>query len=281
LTPARLIVGPAVAPASGSAIPSGDPDWYRVVYNLAVLRANRAARSPVTAWVDHQDAYRDALLVVLEAAGEAGRPRSRLTREGRRRRRFLRTDAEPSALVILAGLLAVDERLRTAAPARARVRTAGRRRLRRAAQRIGRTLVWPFAARARILTRLAAGRPPAPAAIVRNVERRRHLAARVHYNLACYHAAQANMVDLRAGTDADETERALDALERFTWRAEADELATTLPWARCDPTLAVLRQRRPEQFDAIVPPTGESVTPSPPAGDHAQTRPRPRPAEPR
>jgi hypothetical protein len=86
--------------------PLNNPDWYRVVYNLAVLRANRASR-PRSRKCDEKDlkaAENDARMLVEKGREQAGRFSSRFGRANRELRRFLLENVVPSAELLLEGV---------------------------------------------------------------------------------------------------------------------------------------------------------------------------------
>jgi hypothetical protein len=80
--------------------------------------------------------------------------------------------------------------------------------------------------------------------VIKAVKQRDGLAPRVHYNLACYHARRAaQAIAAQNPEQADrEAAEALDALERFAWVAEPDEMVRTLEWALDDPALKSVRR---------------------------------------
>lgn len=83
-----------------------NPDWYRVVYNLAALRANRAAKGDSTERHGRDLEYAGvaASRLIKEGTRQARHVRLRLGRTNRARRRFFVHTVVPSARLLLVGV---------------------------------------------------------------------------------------------------------------------------------------------------------------------------------
>jgi hypothetical protein len=215
--------------------PAADnPDWYRVLYNLGVLRANSLVAMRVEATANEPPrpelldrAQADTTELVYHATRGARWWRNRSTRPRRVLRRFLRSTMEPSAVILMAGVLAERQGDQKT--------TFDERSVRR---------------RGQLLRRLRRGVLIRPSRLMEYIERRRNVAGNVYYNIACFHASH---LPEASGKEKDQlTDQALDALQTFAWRAEPAEARAQLRWADDDPTLSPLRGER--RFRDIVAP---------------------------
>ncbi|MDO9357201.1 MAG: hypothetical protein Q7T55_26125 [Solirubrobacteraceae bacterium] len=227
---------------------SGSGDWYRALYNLAALQTNQAAARLAH---DDEDGRKDARALLRKAernarslirAGlsEIAPLKNRLTRERRDFRAFLEGTVIPSSVILLAGVLAIQDDASTYSRDEVAHRGVPR----------------PFSDR-QLAEALESERSPWAADLIAYVEHQieretqARIAASVFYNLACLYATH-HQAAHEQGQKSTLKLQALEALRIYTWRAGPSEAATQLRWAQDDPTLASLRQY--PQFKAVIAP---------------------------
>jgi hypothetical protein len=156
--------------------PDRNPDWYRIRYQLAALYLNEATAgwvppdAPKEAAVD--DRRRLALTETKDLAAETAKNIEDFASIDRYLVEFLQTTVEPSLLVLLAGALLFDS------AAQDRPSERGK----------------PPSTHAELMT-LLAGERINPWALIEYVQPHYDLAPRVLYNLACFYARAAALVD--------------------------------------------------------------------------------------